>query len=295
MSGRNYLRPSVEEFGAHLLRSGDLDPVYIALAHSGFERRQTAQWLIAYWCFYHCGFASWASDAPEPVVFWARMATAAHNTSEAPPGGRWPRGHERRHFRGALALKGLEDLVSKYGDRPEDMLTALYGRDPWTVLPPQAPKVTLKDVMRQAQTHYGFGPWIGFKIADMLDRCLGAPVSFDQGTVFMFDDPEKAALMVWRQKCGMPLGAKPKDKAAVIEAVVSYLTQHFKDFKAPPFEDRPVNVQEVETILCKWKSHVNGHYPLNNDITEINAGLSRWAPFSPAASRFLKSMPGGTS
>ena len=57
--------------------------------------------------------------------------------------------------------------------------------------------------------------------------------------------------------------------------------------------ERPVGLQEVETILCKWKSHMNGHYPLNNDIMEIRHGLKDWLPVSALARAFYDAMPEG--
>jgi hypothetical protein len=44
--------------------------------------------------------------------------------------------------------------------------------------------------------------------------------------------------------------------------------------KAPPRFERRINIQEIETILCKWKSHINGHYFVGKDIQEIRHGLS---------------------
>lgn len=286
MSGRSYPRLSVEDFGKHLLDSGDLDPIYIALSSCSFGTDQTARWLIAYWCFYSAAVASYLSER-EGNAFWDAMMVAAVNEEPAPTGGRWPRGHERRHFRGVNGVRSIEDLRRRYGARPELMVDACY--EPLT--PTVAGATKLADVMKRARVHVGFGPWISFKIADMLDRCLGWPVDFDQGTLFMFDDPVEAALMLWRQKLRLPQEARPKDQPEAIRAVVQHLLGHFGDFRAPPFADRPVNIQEVETILCKWKSHMNGHYPLNNDICEIRAGLEAWAPFCRSAAAFLGRMP----
>jgi hypothetical protein len=142
-----------------------------------------------------------------------------------------------------------------------------------------------------AQSHRGFGPWISFKIADMLDRCTKEFVDFDQAAVFMFKDPREAALRLWRERNGFNEKAKPKDEQDVITQVVGYLRETFKNFTAPPSHERPVDLQEIETILCKWKSHMNGHYPLKNDITEIRHGLSPWAEAGQqAAKEFLEAM-----
>lgn len=282
---------SIENFGDHLLSSGDLDPIYIALNRAVTDPAQKARWLIGYWCFYSAATASFLSEA-EGHEFWRWVQVAAENKEPSPADGRWPRGHERRHFRGANAEKSVADLRARYGPRPEEMVERIV--QPWVEIrggEQCVEPLDVKKVSARAQEHVGFGPWIGFKIADMVDRCLGVPVLFDNAHVFMFKDPEEAALKLWRLKLNLPDSAKPKDRAVVLEGVTLHLQRHFRDHLAPPYNDRPPNIQEIETILCKWKSHMNGHYPLNNDIDEINAGLDDWMPFCPTARRFREAMP----
>lgn len=283
---RNYPRLDIETFGRHLITTGDLDPIYIALVRAeragAFSRPQTCRWLLAYWCYYHAGVASYMSEL-EGEAFWDAMLTAAKNEDETPVGGRWPRGHERRHFRAKIAISSVTSLQARYGEEPERM--ALYCAGDGGPVPFQA-------VSKRAQEHDGFGPWIGFKIADMVDRVMGVRVDFDNAAVFMFKDPEKAAMMLWEQREAhkYPENVKPK-REAILSGVTEYLIKQFADLAAPPLGDRPVNIQEVETILCKWKSHMNGHYPLWHDIREINGGLAPWAERSEAARAFLAYMP----
>lgn len=286
---RDYPRLTIETFGVHLLESGDLDPVYIALAgHDGVQWEDAVKyrWLVAYWCFYHCGLASWIAQH-EGDEFWVAMHMAAANVAPAPTGGRFPRGHERRHFRGAQGIAAVTDLQSRYDSRPEEMVRNIA-----------AAGHSFAAVSVAAQTHRGFGPWIGFKVADMMDRVVGHHVEFDASTIFkMFKDPTEAAIQLWRIKycrADRLSPIMPKDLEAVLFQVVEYLKKEFDRLgqMAPPMCDRAVNIQEIETILCKWKSHMNGHYPLNNDIDEINAGLAEWAPHAPLAIDFRDGMPG---
>jgi hypothetical protein len=51
------------------------------------------------------------------------------------------------------------------------------------------------------------------------------------------------------------------------------LRQHLGKYKAPPRFERAINIQEIETILCKWKSHMNGHYKVGKDTHEIHEAL----------------------
>lgn len=206
---------------------------------------------------------------------------AANNKLPTPFGSRWTRAKERRHFRGDICVKAVLTLKNMYPEYPEKMVYDIIGDD----------VRTMRAISGRAKRYPLFGDWIGFKVADMIDRVFGIPVNFDQAAVFMFADPTKAALMLWRKKYNLAETAMPKDQDAVINGVVNYLTTYFKDFLAPPIMDRPVGVQEVETILCKWKSHLHGHYPLYNDIIEISEGLEPWKSYSWTAKAMLEAMP----
>lgn len=280
--GRDYPRLGIVAFGEELLKSGDLDPIYLALSRVAWPDATLHRWLLAYWVFYHAGVASYLAQF-EGLAYFDVMLRAGENSTAAPCDGRWPRGHERRHMRGANATKCISYLRSHYGDRPESFVDICAAGD-----------MTCGGVMKRVGTHVGFGPWIGFKVADMLERVVGLAVSFERSEVFIFKDPKKAALLFWRLSQGLPEGAKPRDEARILEMVVHYLITEFADVrkrKAPPRDDRPVGLQEVETILCKWKSHLNGHYPLKNDITEINEGIQPWVAHSALAVQFYEAMP----
>lgn len=277
MASQNYERLNPVDFGNQLISSLDLDPVYTALNGMILSNDQRDRWLVAYWCFYHCGFASFASEF-EGKDFWRIMNTASENKVAAPDGGRWPRGSERRHFRGAQSARSISSLEKRYGQRPQDMVEA--------VVPTGSGGTDFKEVAKLVQEHQGFGPWISFKVGDMLERVVGHDISFDEASVFMFKDPVKGAGLVSRW---IALGEPEQAETAVllealdipvtagdIETAVEYLTEKFSHHLAPPntHRVRPVGLQEVETVLCKWKSHLRGHYPLMNDTHEIREGLT---------------------
>lgn len=285
MPKQDYPRLEIEDFGRQLIVSGDLDPVYIALPAAVPDINQRHRWLIAYWCFYHCGVASYLSEFKGEDDFWSRMMEAATNETTAPGGGRWPRAKERRHFRGEAAINAVAKLRNTYGADPEKMVRYITSDCPSERA---TPYISIAD---RAQEHPLFGPWIAFKIADMAERVLGIPVDFTEAEVFMFKDPVRATVMLWRQRHGLPDTSEPKDLNHVIHEVVKHLTSTFSDLVAPPLGDRPIGLQEVETVLCKWKSHMNGHYPLYNDIDEIGEGVREWANVSKTAQAFVAAMP----
>jgi hypothetical protein len=287
---RTYPRLSIEEFGKQLLDSGDLDPIYLGLHRLELARPQKARWLLAYWCYYSAGVASYLSDADSDIDYWSKFIVAAHNPKmdPAPIGGNdvnggWPRGKERRHFRGLQAVKASNELLGKY-PAAENAIDHLVGRpgDPVSL-----PFSTLRARVKEWR---GFGDWISFKVGDMLDRCGVAQVAFSFDDA-MYKDPTEAALMQWRLRHNAPANANVDDPKAAVREVVDYLIDHFKGYAAPPLYDRPVGYPEVETILCCWKSHVKGSYPLFNDIDEISHGLKPWVNHSATAKRLLSAMP----
>lgn len=148
---------------------------------------------------------------------------------------------------------------------------------------------TFKMISNRVREHRGFGGWIAFKLADMVDRLGLRKVIFNYDDVTIYRDPVVAAERLVRMRNGFPLNASVKPEA--VKAVFEALEEHFSDYAAPPLGDRPVGLQEVESILCKWKSHQNGHYPIYNDIREIHEGIVPWAGVSEVASYFKAAMP----
>lgn len=279
---QTYPRLTIEDFGRHLLDTNELDPIYVALSGAPFKRCFLQRWLLAYWCFYDAGVACHIAEH-EGEYFWEVMDVAARNEKPCPTGGRWPRAAERRHFRGQQAITAVAKLRERYGDRPEGMVEYVAGDGgPFAAL------------AKRAKSHYKFGDWIAFKCGDMVERVLGVPVDFTEADVFMAESPREAALMVAREKFGLLAVTSEQDRRVAIRTVVEHLVSEFQDYKAPPRGDRPVALQEVETVLCKYKSHVNGHYPLFNDIDAIRAGIVPWVGISEAARRLAETMPGRT-
>lgn len=286
MANRSYKRLSIEDFGRHLITTGDLDPVYIALTKTFEGRRdQLCRWLLAYFCYYHCGVACYMSDLKDDE-FWKAMMIAARNELPSPLGERWPRSAERRHARGSAAIKMITALKARYGDRPEDFVNHLD-----TISSAGHGGVDFAEISKHVKSHYLMGSWMAFKVGDILECVLGCSISFDNASVFMFKDPRQAAIILWRQKMCLSDNARPRDENLVINEIVEYLKDEFRELKAPPLFNRPIGLQEVETILCCWKSHMRGHYGPYNDINEIRAGLDpRWGP---TAADFLAGMPEG--
>lgn len=300
---------NIEQFGHELITSGDLDPVYIML--QGLPEPRLSRFLVAYWCTYHVGVSSYLADCdkepPASMSFWQVLGSVATQGSiGSPVGGPWPRGKERRHWRGRNAARSWDDLRTKYAESPLLMTGHLHELARATPTIGQMGSldkvaVPFKKVADFIKTHDCFGPWIAFKIADMCEQVMDIPVDFREAEVFMFETPKDAARLLFLNKshnldteAGLRLlkegKVRIKDEEQVIHRVVAWLTSVFKTYPAPN-NKRGVGLQEVETILCKWKSHCSGHYPLYNDIGEVTEQLSEWRFHSQLAGELYSRIP----
>jgi hypothetical protein len=254
----------VAVFGRALFDSQDLDPVYVALLNSNLADKHLARWLMAYWCYYNCGVASWLSER-EGEDYWRALMLAAENKTATPFNARWPRGSERRHFRGAAAVKSVAALRHRYGSAPEDMVAFLLDGP-----------LDVRSVIARAQSHFMFGSWIAFKIADMIDA-LGKRVEQNDLTAFLYDTPRKSIVENWR---GGRLPFNTSDEATALREAMFWLAGALEDCCVPHKPGQPPDWFSIETVWCKHHSHVTGHYPPNNDIIEIRHGLEPWAKVS---------------
>ncbi len=249
LSGKVSDRLGIYDFGHQLLETRDLDPVYVVLHEAKLQSRELERWLLAYWCFYHSGTASWIADTP--MGYWSRMGEAAASRE-------YPRCHERRHFRGKAAVASVAWLK----DRGLDSL--------WDPL--RVGEASLEEVMAYVRSWRQFGPWIAFKVADMLERLGLCRVEFSTGAMFLFDSPKEGAELLWGTETGDLQGFD----ASAEEWAVDRILNELGDQLAPPRYEREINAQEAETILCKWKSHMGGHYRIGEDVEATQKGLLRF-------------------
>lgn len=278
MSSRNYPRLSLEEFGRKLVETGDLDPVYLALNGSGLSWDQKQRWLVAYIAFYHCGFASWASERVN-LDFWEVLLEAARNESSSPVGGRWPRGRERRHFRGEQAILAVKEWQFRYGRLPERMFHYIAGNGG-----------LVSEVIWRAKTHRSIGSWAAFKCSDLVDACLGVELDQREVELFLYDTPRESLLRYWESWQGYAPEGKEMEESAIL-CVLLRLSGEWRDLRIPHKPGKRLDNFALETCACKHLSHLNGHYPLGNDIHEITESLETWAAVSESAYNFLEAMP----
>lgn len=242
--------PRAVAFGKALLRTRDLDPVYVALAPlTEGERLRT---VLAYSCLYHLGAAGYLGGF-QGDKFWDGLAAAALNERLA-----WPRGAERRHWRGKAAIDAARWLREHY-EKPEQVIFRWYNG---------ALSPTFAEISTEIRRAPSFGPWISFKVADMMERCLGLKVDFTDCNLGIYREP----------RAGAALLLTGDEEARITDSQLTEVTEalgaKLRKYLAPPDFKRKVNIQETETVLCKYKSHVNGHYPLGKDCREVYHALN---------------------
>lgn len=244
---------SWSEFGRALINTRDLDPLYVALQQLPPAKR--ARFMITYWLFYHTGVASLVTDTCNIVTFWSRLLELFDTGV--------PRGTERRHFRGEKARNAILYLQQRFPS-----YLSLLG---W--LEEGARAGGFKELSNRVQELPQFGPWMAFKVADMLERCSGFPVAFDGAELMMYREPVRgAALIIHGDK-------DAKLSPDEMRTMVYNMDRAFAHFRAPGGEPRRLNVQEFETVLCKYKSYVGGHYHVGKDIQDHYDALQHpdWA------------------
>lgn len=242
------------DWGRRLIETEDHDPLYSALVKWNVSGARRRRFLLAYWCCYSVG-ASWWLSNHSGSRFWDALYTAAENVQPSPLGDRWPRAHERRHWRGQKCVDSVEVLRSCF-KHPEEAVLSLEEL---------ASVNSSADAITGAVTGWPqFGPWIAFKVADMLERVLGTPIEFSSTIMDLYKDPKEGARMA-----GEVWDMEPAE-------AVDHLLRSLGDMTAPGATPRPVGIQEVETVLCKWKSARRGHYELGKDTRDHRRELERW-------------------
>jgi hypothetical protein len=71
-----------------------------------------------------------------------------------------------------------------------------------------------------------------------------------------------------------------------------YLMEHLGHMKAPPRYERAINLQETETVFCKWKSHLVGRYDVGRDTERARKQFMKYSSCN-LSMHLLERMPGG--
>jgi len=239
-------RLGVIEFSKQLIETEDLDPVYVAMYKANLTRAEVSRFIIGWMCFYHTGIACMLAKAPR---FFDMMCHITRGGKE------YPRGSQRVHHRGPPAIASTEFLQENFKSA-EELLS-------WCISDGLAAKVVFNKVCELV----GFGPCFAWRIPDIQEAIGLEPVQFvDRDVDLFYGNPKRGA-----EICCEEHGLGKKD---VVMKAHLYVMNHLGHMKAPPMYRRPINVQETETIFCKWKSHIVGRYEVGRDTARARSQFS---------------------
>lgn len=235
------------EFGDAKLKLREIDVLYVAVVDAGLTLSKRQRFTLAFVTFDLAGLAAYIADAPD---FWGAMYAACAQTL---------RGAPRRYFRGKVAFAALDSLRGTYGT-PEAAIAALHG--------------TFADASGIiARTYPQFGRCAAFKLLDMCERVCGNQLDFSACGIK--DIANSGMVQKGIDKACAALNVSPDE-------LLKRMFAHKWASKAGPHNDRKLNQQEFETILCYY-SHEdkhNKHMP-GMDIAgvrkELLAGRSKLA------------------
>lgn len=269
-----YKRISGLEFGQQLCVTGDLDPVYTyALALSVEQRRR---FVFAYLMFYHAGIATLLSVCKTTGEFADVFTAICRQTGGA-------RGGERRHFRGIATHAVLADLKWRSEHFGWD---SVFGDT--AVLPlVQTVVLDFNAAYVNALSYPSVGSWLAFKTADMIERCdLLHPAAegfwsndANQCNPYWYDQPRMGLQLIYGDTdCidGKLTSEHDKFRSALLNIL--------QEMRVAPcgLQSRALNQQEVETICCKYKSHLKGTYQVGKDIKHLYDQLNpQWLEKEP--------------
>jgi len=219
-----------KEFSRELILSGDLDPDYLVMLHIG--KTMTFDEIMR-WIKLKIFVYDTASELNlMNGVSWDELKFGAERVKS--------KGRSKEYFDHFDQNFRLSDLPFKYDE-----------------------------AAKYLKMFPGIGSWAAWKFCDLLERVAGIEIDFsDVDFRIAYDYPLKGLCRV----NGEPDSFVPnlKDRLTYEAFMHSALLQlgDVKNLEAPG-GGRTINIQEVETCLCKYHSHLQGRYTLGKDTVHL--------------------------
>lgn len=238
------------EFGKTMLGYSDHDFSHVAMANAAWTRQETDMVFLAYRFFMHIGTACWIADAGSVEGFWQRLE-AEYDTL--------PRKIDRHQTRGVSGWRTINQ-VRAISDDPSKVLDFWY--------PDGA---TYTDVYPKIMAVHDWGKSNAWHNFDMAERTLPQrhlrAVTLREAELYMYDYP-------WEV-----LATYVDENYQTSSAVAARMLAEFDraGVVTPPFGDRPISMQELETVLCRYRKYRKGGYVFGKDKKTVIKNLL-WRP-----------------
>jgi hypothetical protein len=247
------------KFSEDAVRTEDLDPSYCMVARAKIDEASKKRFCVGLYMYYDNGLACKMAEY-QGEDFWdyaEKIFPTAHRATE------------RRHWRGERGWKSLQAMKKFAGKHPETFMDKLFSP-------------TYMEMRQKIKENlYGFGDYFTWKIADMQDRCFNEKCDFSGAEKHLVKLPIEGFEYMAAQ-----------DKRTT-EPLFQYIESTIKDLqhlKAPPYYDRPLNIQELETVACMFHTVVVNNYKVGGDLIVKAEQFSR-IPRSPLVDAFVEACP----
>jgi hypothetical protein len=129
--------------------------------------------------------------------------------------------------------------------------------------------------LNQLQKIKGIGKWAAWKLLDLANCCLD--LDFDFSNIdfrVAYDFPLKGVLMLnnFNEKNLSILNDDFIYNSSLNKAIS--LLQDSRFLKAPPSYTRMLNIQEFETLFCKYHSYIHNKYEPLEDLNKLKNNIS---------------------
>jgi len=248
--------PDLFRFGRHLVSSRDIDPLYPVLHDihrtQGMEPQQALWHSFLYVAWYHLPSAMAAYEcSPLPGRWLVRHLDAS-----------WPTGIERRNNRGGRVADHIRSfLEATRRTQLWDWFSDGLDMESFT---PEGRIQNWRILNERLQTIHGNGRWAAYKHLEVLRRVHNFPVwAPDMGNQFSSGPREGLAMLYG-------------DIEGQTSRVIAKLDRQGVDLQRRLAKHGlVVDIEELETILCNWKSLVKGKYYVGHDIDELQEQCER--------------------
>lgn len=232
------MKMNFRDFSTQLITTQDLDPDYVFMRAIGQERKLTQAEMVL-WAIHKIFIYDTASEYL--VMFKGRTIETLPHGAER----RKNRHHTRRNLDAFLTRFAIADLPREYTE----------ARKYLTQFP-------------------GVGDWAAWKFCDLMERVCDIPMNFSRVDFrTAYDYPLRGLCAVNNHPDSFVRFLK--DDHNFINFMTEAWNQIDRTLKAPPMLDREINLQELETCLCKYHSYLSGHYKIGKDTAHLNDRFRR--------------------
>ena len=244
------LLPDLVRFGKGLIKSQDIDPLYPVLRDlvdgMGFEEAYWLQHLYVAWYNLPSGWRAWI-DMPMPESFDPELIDP-----------RWPTGTERRANRGGKVIAHLSSTIDTIDKDFEGDIVRFFTDGIFEPEDSYQPTVNWMVMNERLQGLYLNGRWAAYKQCEVLRRVMDVPLEApDMGMQFS-SGPREGLAMLYGEVPGQTRG------------VINQLDAQARDLQERALAmGLEADIEELETVLCNFKSLRKGKYYIGHDIDEL--------------------------